>query len=455
MNLTNRSRNILVLLCVSVGAGCALMREWAGGGKPPAPDIVEVRGVESFCNYSPPSWCVSPKEGRPAAILARDGDVFLAPEKEWHVFPYRKSDGKTLMLETKDGVLLLNGEAVALHLSDAGWEWLRKASNDDLAGLRMLSVEKAEALDFALLERLARVRPEIGLSIERIDSPDVAARIVSLFEPQFLSIESDMLSARIDALEPRLARLEILWIGGGGSLDFLPRLPRVHTLLLDNCKPTQAQEISPSRTLRAVTITGCKGLKDLSFLRNLVGLQELNLWHVEVEDISRLAALPELKKLILDTESKSELDLSVVRRLERLTWLGFPKNTTQETFAAVIASHPDLEVVEVSSDKIRDLSPLRSLRNLKAAVVPLQSVDVAVFRELEDLRFLALLHKGDLKGDAAEKMAAVEKALPKTLVVRAAPFCLGSGWILLLIPLIVLLRSFSPRMHERRSVANA
>jgi hypothetical protein len=443
-------------LALAALSACSTLEEWTASEKWRSPHVVQFKGVEFICNY-PSAWCVAARPGRPAGILARDGDLFwFEADKKQHWFLYRELDGESLVLEAKGGVLRLNGRAVSLQLSDAGWEWLRKASADELGGLRLLHFEKADAPDFPLLEKLARVRPEIGLFIESTKQPETAARIVSLFEPRFLLTGLDVLSAHFGALEPRLANLEILWADGAGSLDFLPRLPRLHTLFLQGWKPKSAEGIPLNPTLRSVTIMGEQKREDLSFLRNLTGLRELTLSVVDVNDLTGLAAIPGLRKLVFATELKDKQDLRALERLPRLAWLGFPKNTTQEAFARVIASHPRLEVVELNSANVRDLSPLRSLGYLKAMVVPLEVADVGVLQELKSLRYVALLAgKGPLKDDAAEKMAAVEKALPKALVARAQPFCLGSGWILLLFPLVVLLRSLWSRSHGPRSTADA
>jgi hypothetical protein len=48
-----------------------------------------------------------------------------------------------------------------------------------------------------------------------------------------------------------------------------------------------------------------------------------------------------------------------------------------------------------------------------------------------------------------DQVAAVQKALPDALVVQVEPFCLGSGWILLLVPV-----PFVARWIRRRRSAH-
>ena len=458
MPVTTRGRwtsGTLVLLCAVLSSGCSLIEKWIAGDTWQMPRVIQVKGIEGLC-YHPPTWCATARAGRPVGILARDGDLFMSG-KDGYFFPYRGTDGESLVLEEKDDVLLLNGKAVSVMLSEKGWEWLRKASIEDMASLRLLAIKKeSDALDFGLLGKLAAVRPDIALYLENLKTPDSAARVVSLFEPRFLVIQLDVLAARFDVLEPRLTKLEVLWaLGKGPSLDFMPRLPRLHTLLLGDLELAISGGIpGGSRNLRSVTLWGVKGAEDLSFLRNVTKLQELVLWNVDkLKDITALAAFADLKKLNFGGTERA-LDLSVLEQLPRLAWLGFPLNTTQDEFARVIASHPGLEVVELRSEKVTDLSPLRSLPHLKAAILLQKNVDVGPLQDLKNLQYLAL-PKTAFEGDAAKKTEALEKALPNTFVTQAGPYCLGSGWILLLVPAIVLLRGLRSRGYGPRASAHA
>ena len=77
--------------------------------------------------------------------------------------------------------------------------------------------------------------------------------MVSLFEPRLLVIRLDALSARFEVLESRLGKLEMLVDRRrGASLDFLPRLPRLHTLvLLKECRQARRNpRWKPEATLR-------------------------------------------------------------------------------------------------------------------------------------------------------------------------------------------------------------
>jgi len=446
----------LVLVFVLLAAGCALLKERLTEDEWKSPHLVKVAGVTSdkkLLAY-PPSITFGVRPGRPAGILARDGDLFC--EKDGGCFFYRESDGGSLVLEERDDLVTLNGKVVSLTLSKEGpgWEWLRKATPASLADLRFLSVEgDTEAFDFALLEKVARRRRDIGLFVD-VKEPDIAARVISLFEPQFLQVSLQVLSGRFSVLEPRLANLETLYADGEGSLKFLPRLPRLRALWLNDWLHAGSGDI-PAGTpnLRSIAISGGE-VDDLAFLRNTKGLRELVLWGIEgLKDISALAAFPDLKKLSF-TETRVS-DLSVLERLPNLAWLQFPRDTSQEAFARVMATHPDLEIIVLGSRHVHDLLPLQSLRNPRAVILAVgDDIDLTPLHHLKTLEYLGL-RKEAFEGEAAKQTEALAKALPDTFVGRAQPFCLGSGWILLLLPLIALLRGLWPRRANPGADAHA
>ncbi len=83
-----------------------------------------------------------------------------------------------------------------------------------------------------------------------------------------------------------------------------------------------------------------------------------------------------------------------------------------------------------------DLEPLRGLRHLQGLVLHDGYENLEVLKELRTLRYVGVSE--DLIDESPAQIAAIRQALPDAVVVRIAPFCLGSGWILLLIPVLAL-----------------
>jgi len=84
-------------------------------------------------------------KGKPAGVLVRDGDLVLVfGDKNEAYFIYQASDGPVLNPTFKEGRMLLSGKVVSLSLQKGGaaWEWLEKASTQELAGVSFLVLPK-------------------------------------------------------------------------------------------------------------------------------------------------------------------------------------------------------------------------------------------------------------------------------------------------------------------------
>ena len=77
---------------------------------------------------------------------------------------------------------------------------------------------------------------------------------------------------------------------------------------------------------------------------------------------------------------------------------------------------------------------LRILKKLESLVVLDGRMDPAVLKDLKNLHFLVLAEESF---EDREDIEAIKKDHPEVLLVQAEPFCLGSGWILLLWPVLL------------------
>jgi hypothetical protein len=131
--------------------------------------------------------------------------------------------------------------------------------------------------------------------------------------------------------------------------------------------------------------------------------------------------------------------------------MAFNEEVTQDGFNSFIECHPGLEVVEIfDNDTIKNLQPLLNLRKLIGLTVTDTLTDFATIKSLKNLKYLSLPKK--IMNDTIRKTE-LQKSLPDTRIVSNQGVCLGSGWLLLLIPLILVLRVFtrqkSPKLQER------
>jgi hypothetical protein len=313
---------------------------------------------------------------------------------------------------------LISGQVVSLDLGeDSGLTWLDQASETDLAGLRFVSVP--DSLPSTLrpaLQRLAAANPHVGFMFK--SAAEMEATLPH-FQPRLLFLPDSTGSASGQLAQQR--RIETLYLvaSDSSSLAALRGLPKLRQLYLSDWDVQRPDQL-PAR-LEALTVFGCE------------------------IDLNRLGDLPRLRVLRLTTsEWHGASDLAA---LKKLRWLGFPNNATQAEFAAIIMAHPDLEVIElIGVDSVTDLSPLRGTRHLRAVTLDGAYQNLAVLGELASLEFVGL--SKSIWENSPDQVAAIRAALPASVVVKVTPLCLGSGWILLLVPAAILGVLASPRRRR-------
>ncbi|MBN1420040.1 MAG: hypothetical protein JXP34_14770 [Planctomycetes bacterium] len=423
-----------VVLAACIGARAA---EPDGDALPPL-RVVKIAGVESAIDYMRPAWTAKPEEGEPGALLARDGDLlFLDTGSGEFVLRYREADRAALAVKAEGTRLVLGGKVVAVKLP-AETAWLRAASREDLLALRHIEFEGAPGeADLPLLGRIAEANRDLGIIIEGEmgwDGPTFA-RVLTLFSPRWLVARAAMIEAQADAIISALQRVDLLALNtdGAKSLAWLARLPALRSLFICEWKPGETGPLPAGcARLRAVTFFLLEDAgSDLAFAGDLKRLRELFVVGDEdLSDIGKLAGASNLESLSL-AGCEKVTDLSVLRRLPNLTWLGLPPEISQEAFAEIVREHPKLRGLELlKTEKIDDLAPLRDAGAVEMLVLSGTPATTTPLWGKENLRFLALPQ--ETVASSPEYVRAFAKAHPETTVTVATPFCLGSGWILLL-----------------------
>jgi hypothetical protein len=119
-----------------------------------------------------------------------------------------------------------------------------------------------------------------------------------------------------------------------------------------------------------------------------------------------------------------------------LKWLGLPDNTSQKEFNLLTNSLKKLQVLEITGNShLTDFSSLQELPDLRGLVFIDTVTDKKTISQLKKLRYLSLPE--DTKEDSAY-LREMRKALPGCIVVANSGACLGSGWLLLLLPVALL-----------------
>ena len=114
-----------------------------------------------------------------------------------------------------------------------------------------------------------------------------------------------------------------------------------------------------------------------------------------------------------------------------------PRDISQEAFDQWCSNPGNIKVLEIThNSNITDLTPVSNLSGLEVLMLDVPEASLDPLRDMSQLRLLVIEH--DRYEESAEQIAALKNALPQTRIVPGGGFCLGSGWIMLLIPFLVL-----------------
>jgi hypothetical protein len=376
--------------------------------------------------------------GWEAAILAEEGDLLeFGIQGDGSLvcfFRYQRKDGRRLVLRRDADApykIFLNDRLIALTIEDdpAVGEWVRQCNPRELRHLRSIYFASEEA-DPSFLKKIAKARPHLGLVLDF----EYADNVLSFFTPSWLMTGELEFS---DELLPRLRRLELLYTGGDiENFDFLGKLPHLDTLIFEGGDSAPSILSTVTDKLRSLTLRGSE-IPSLSALRFLKNLRNLHLVGCEIQDADTLPPFTRLRGVGF-TDCKDLADASALQGLRSLEWVAFPPGTSQEEFARCLEANPRLQVVSIfGCENIQDLSPLERLPRLKGLVYDLPDEDEDL-PSLPKLQNLEVLMFGDTE-PTDHQLEQLQAAAPNAQVV-AGGYCLGSGWILLVIPAVAALR---------------
>jgi hypothetical protein len=416
-----------VTLALSLLAACGFSCAGEEKASWQAPRVVM---IESDKDVSPlfPSllvWSTDASESGPHALLLRDED-YLSPDGGLP-FRYRSSDGLSLKLTAGDGILKLGDVVVAVDVSQPkGLNWLEGASRSEMATLRTLGFrEEIAAPAFAALKKLAAVNPNVDMVFEQ--HSDYILKILPLFHTRIASIKEAVDLALANRPEIDTVVIESV---ESGVFDALPGFPGLRRLVVTEDWDREDGPLPEGLSgLRSLTIMG--DVKDLSVIAAApVELEELTLGVDGLESLKGLERFKNLHTLLL--LGGGSIDLTPLNQFTGLRRVALPSGTTDAQFAGFVNTHPDLAVLEMpKNDKVTSLEPLANLKRLEAIVINGNREDLGVLGQVKSLRFV-----GMSRGVEGEPVEALRKALPEAAIVAVKPFCLGSGWILALVPAV-------------------
>jgi fructose-specific component phosphotransferase system IIB-like protein len=403
--------------------------------------VVTLYGKGSAINLSKNYHFTSFSSGnkRKGAVLAEQNDL-LALNNTFIHFTNVKNDSLHVN-DDGDSLVFINGKLNTVIISDTVdlLPWFRTMTATDISHIETIFfASKIPAGYTPYLKKIAGLKPAIALAFEEDDSLILQqdyAGLQDFFKPRFFkaSVTQDKF-----ALIGQWKNAECLYLDLLDSVVTapLPPMPALKECILngDNVKTIGPSFFNNNTQLEKLTLM--MKVPDYSLLQPLDHLQELTINNAaHIADMSSITnKLNQLSVLIISGDYKP---VDSLIHGKKLRWLGLPANTSQQQFNSLATNLPGLQVLEISgSDSITSLEALQQIPDLRGLVITDTVTDKKSLYALKKLRYLSLPQNN--QQDSAY-LVAMEKALPGCIVVPNSGACLGSGWLLLLAPLILLL----------------
>ena len=452
-------RLLLLLLPAMIIAGCDTSTQ---SRESPAPDHLITFSA------SPELAIFNIRTTRFSRCLANNGKVVeLAwPGTEFWVIQtgvennfalvYDPSLGQNISLEIKDFGLYANGKLVSILFNDtnvsAFMQWAKTATAEDFDALQTIitDVENAEKVYPTLLS-ITENYPKIRIYGEKNQA--YVDKLIQISQPRyhFLDLTTDTGREQLRTLDfsqlvylrvvlpksnyfdvaahltaAKMPKLSHLQIESSVTWDFLRNLGPLPCLTINN---------DPDIQMNLGGIDVLKGLESLIITDKK-----------RVSGLTALAKLTDLEHFYLQSEAGIP-DVSSVKGLTYLAVTGL-KHQEIET---LIGQNPDLVYLDLSmNNEIITLKNLPSLEHLKAVGLPIgtgiDQFNLSPLSEIPTLRHIAY-NQEKLEGESdtayEARLKATEAKLhqvcPECTLNVYEGFCMGSGWLLLILPAFGLL----------------
>ena len=439
-------RNILFPLCIVITgilSGC--------NDKELGIDLVHIEGVSWACNvttsYATFGSIIEYEEELEVVLPASDGDLLYMNLEDLQLY-YRYRTGKgprlTVSFDTLQTVLVyLNGKPESMELSGpSSLKAFRELTFSEVEQLSTLYLKGAISEDMlSTLKTRETALHGIGIVVESDSGLENLYELFSICRPKLLILD-DVWSPPGPEKEGALSDLELLWIQGNvsESLNLVPRSKNLESLILADweTRPGEILSLLGFQKLRNLTIaesdqTSLAGIKFPESIQNihLIDCDTLS-------NISKIGDFKRLNRLSL-TGCNKVMDFDFLHDMKSLQWLSFPENISHLEFGQLSGQLTQLEVVElIGCTEIEDLAPLKPLQNLKALVLLLEKEQLTLLDSLKQLKLIVLTN--EMFDDSPLWVKELRTTLPEAIIVPGSGLCLGSGWLLLLLPFILLFR---------------
>ena len=381
----------------------------------------------------------------PAIIVAGRGDL-IACDEFGFVFDKGTSQDKFLF-KINDSLIYVNDKICFINIpeNDNLLPFFADMEGIDFSALQFINFSsKPHNSYIPYLTRLSKIKPWVGLWFQ--GNFGELEGMLKIFKPKVICGPT-LTRGDYDLLSTQTG-LEILLIHPGDSVinEPLPPIPLLKQIFLTDIGTNAVLTndfLSNNRQIERVIIQK-GGSLDLALLNPLINLRELVI--NDSDTIINPDLLNNHKQLELLSVTGDETGFNpALIDLPNLRWMTFSPHATQDEFNSFINNHPDIEFVELlANDTISSLQAISQLNKLAGLTITDTVTDIASIKNLKNLKYLSL--PADYLDDTLNK-SDIQRSLPNTRIAANEGFCLGSGWILLLVPLVLLIRFFA--MQEK------
>ena len=376
-------------------------------------------------------------------LVASKGDlIYLSTvaEKDMPEYFFRRGDSTTLSIRVENDAIFMNNSLAGFSLSKDSSSWNQFLSLDPESVRQLDFIYLEDSLDDIHVSQIETFRDyfdEVGIVSEYQVYLDA---LLPILKPVWLQIYIDSEMTMSPQSVECLSDLELLNADRTtlqkGNL--IPCCKNLKQLIINEWskQDTIKLYLDNLKHLESLTLIDYP-FDDLSYIEFPVSLTRLQLIGCSrLSDISKALSLNKLRSFSL-AGCESVFDVIKIDTFSNLQYLSLPSNITQEEFNTILSGSEKLEVLEmIDCDSVKDLSILKSIESLRVLSLD-QKIELAGLSDLDQLELLLL--NPDVLSDSLE-YEQLKNALPDTEIFPGGGFCVGSGWILLILPLLLVMR---------------
>lgn len=361
---------------------------------------------------------------------------------------YQKEDGRKIRYEMADGKLRINGKLSALSVdsTETSARALKSMNEDSIQNLRLVVIqENIRESVYPDLFRLAKINPRIsfiGESFGDLSGKD-SILLQGLWKPTLPGV---VLAEDTDLPFLDLRETHTLFLNKEDSVlapsffNAMKTLPENGKLWLDGFEEEEIKAIIEETQPREIAVVNTE-IHNPATLTSWTGIQSL----VVEDTLTDLAPIGQLAGLewLSTPVSEGAKGIDAVNNLKFLQVKAGSKELD-----ALLKNNPGLEYLHFRQDTLEALPDLRQLSRLSGLTIPKpEGADLTQLKELKALKYLGAPAPDSL-------VQTLEPYCPECLVYgQGYDFwgsCLGSGWLLLIFPLIWVFLRVNPILKAQK-----